>query len=234
MVNCHNILIPKRSPSFPVSKKSVLFTSLRKKCSAEGAVATTTPTLQNVQESLSSLIKNTNRGIFGTQLETKKEILELVQQLEDNNPLKQPAKDLHKLNGKWILLWSTIAIQGAKRTKLGLREFVQIGQMAQIIDNERSLATNEVEFNLAGMAAFSGCFTIVAEYKVVSDQRVEIKFVESTLEPSTLQEIFEQNYDLLLSIFNPEGWLDITYVDDYWRIGRDDKQNVFILTRAPN
>jgi hypothetical protein len=26
-----------------------------------------------------------------------------------------------------------------------------------------------------------------------------------------LMNIFQQNYDMLLAIFNPEGWLEITY-----------------------
>lgn len=51
--------------------------------------------------------------------------------------------------------------------------------------------------------------------------------------PDQLQRLFEKNYDLLLSIFNPQGWLDITYVDASHRVGRDDKGNVFYLVRAP-
>lgn len=50
-------------------------------------------------------------------------------------------------------------------------------------------------------------------------------------EPSQLQDLFEQHYDMLLSIFNPAGWLDITYLDDRLRVGRDDKSNVFLLER---
>ncbi len=55
--------------------------------------------------------------------------------------------------------------------------------------------------------------------------------------PAQLQKIFEANLDLLLSIFNPEGHLDITYLDAQpaapgaWRVGRDDKGNVFLLQR---
>uniref|UniRef100_A0A0A9DG32 Plastid lipid-associated protein/fibrillin conserved domain-containing protein n=1 Tax=Arundo donax TaxID=35708 RepID=A0A0A9DG32_ARUDO len=47
-----------------------------------------------------------------------------------------------------------------------------------------------------------------------------------------LMNIFQKNYDLLLAIFNPEGWLEITYVDESLRIGRDDKENIFVLERA--
>ena len=50
-------------------------------------------------------------------------------------------------------------------------------------------------------------------------------------EPKQLQALFEQNFDLLLSIFNPEGFLDITFLDALHRIGRDDKGNVFLLER---
>lgn len=73
--------------------------------------------------------------------------------------------------------------------------------------------------------------------------------------------MFRKNYDLLLGIFNPDGWLEISYpfyfllvenlilkrqilcflnslihyhryVDDTMRIGRDDKGNIFILERS--
>lgn len=50
--------------------------------------------------------------------------------------------------------------------------------------------------------------------------------------PKQLQQIFEQNFDLLLSIFNPDGWLDLTYVDEELRVGRDDKGNIFVLERC--
>lgn len=50
--------------------------------------------------------------------------------------------------------------------------------------------------------------------------------------PDQLRQLFEKNYELLLSIFNPEGWLDITYVDSELRVGRDDKGNLFVLERT--
>ena len=36
---------------------------------------------------------------------------------------------------------------------------------------------------------------------------------------------------LLLAIFNPEGWLDTTFVGGGLRVGRDDKGHVFVLER---
>ena len=65
-------------------------------------------------------------------------------------------------------------------------------------------------------------------------QRVDIHFESSRLVPEQLLSLFQKNYDLLLSIFNPEGWLEITYVDDMLRVGRpgrDYKGNVFLVER---
>lgn len=49
--------------------------------------------------------------------------------------------------------------------------------------------------------------------------------------PAKLQSLFDANFDLLLSIFNPEGHLDITYCDQDLRVGRDDKGHIFVLER---
>lgn len=61
---------------------------------------------------------------------------------------------------------------------------------------------------------------------------MDITFKEASLVPSELQKLFEANYDLLLSVFNPQGWLDITFLDDTHRVGRDDKGNIFYLERV--
>ena len=49
--------------------------------------------------------------------------------------------------------------------------------------------------------------------------------------PEKLQKVVVNNFDLLLSVFNPEGFLDITYCDEDMRCGRDDKGNMFVLQR---
>ena len=94
------------------------------------------------------------------------------------------------------------------------------------------LQVNTVEFSVSGLGMLRGSLTIKAAYTRASPTRVDIDFLESTLEPQQLNKIFEANYDMLLSIFNPQGHLDVTYVDDTHRIGRDDKGNVFFLERV--
>lgn len=135
--------------------------------------------------------------------------------------------------GDWKVLYTTVEILGSKRTRLGLREFVKLGDFLQRIDLADKTAVNQIKFSVAGFGKFAGELSIEASYEVAGPSRVTVTFVKSTLVPDALQKLFEQNYDLLLSIFNPSGWLDITYVDDELRIGRDDKGNVFILERAP-
>lgn len=38
------------------------------------------------------------------------------------------------MDGCWKLIYSTISILGKKRTKLGLRDFISLGDFLQIID----------------------------------------------------------------------------------------------------
>jgi hypothetical protein len=38
------------------------------------------------------------------------------------------------VEGEWKLLYSTISILGSKRTKLGLRDFIMLGDFIQVID----------------------------------------------------------------------------------------------------
>ena len=90
---------------------------------------------------------------------------------------------------------------------------------------------NIVEFDILLFRKFKGSLTIEAKYEAVSPCRVSLTLEKAMLIPQQFQQLFEKNYDLLLSIFNPEGWLDITYVDTQHRIGRDDKGNVFVLER---
>ena len=90
---------------------------------------------------------------------------------------------------------------------------------------------NVVGFDILLFGRFKGSLTIEAKYQAVSPCRVAITLEKAMLVPQQFQQLFDKNYNLLLSIFNPEGWLDITYVDAQHRIGRDDKGNVFVLER---
>ncbi|KAK8644513.1 hypothetical protein V6N13_123818 [Hibiscus sabdariffa] len=171
-------------------------------------------TLSHLKTQLLQQLEGTNRGIFGVASSKKSDIEALVKLLESQNPTPDPTLNLEKVGGCWKLVYSSITILGSKRTKLGLRDFITLGEFYQTIDIQKHL------------------LTIEASFKIASKSRVEISYDNSTITPDQLMNVFRKNYDILLGIFNPEGWLEITYVDDTMRIGRDDKGNLFILERS--
>ncbi|GAX79758.1 hypothetical protein CEUSTIGMA_g7199.t1 [Chlamydomonas eustigma] len=185
----------------------------------------------DIKSELSEVLVGLDRGIFGVNAAKKEKIVALVTELESLNPDTKPLDDLSKVQGNWKLLYSTITITGSKRTKLGLREFISLGNFTQTIVPAESLAANKVDFSVSGLGFIKGSLTINAAYRVESPKRVLIDFQNASLVPGELQKLFEANYELLLSIFNPQGWLEITYLDESHRIGRDDKGNIFYLQR---
>ncbi|XP_052204247.1 fibrillin-5, chloroplastic [Diospyros lotus] len=188
-----------------------------------------TPT--QIKAHLYQQLQGINRGIFGVPIAKKSEIEASVRLLESTNPTPEPTRFLEKVGGCWKLIYSTITILGPKRTKLGLRDFISLGDFFQTIDVTEGKAVNVVLFNVRGLNIFNGQLEIEASFKIASKSRVNIKYEKSTITPDQLMNVFRKNYQILLGIFNPEGWLEITYVDDTLRIGRDDKGNFFILER---
>ncbi|KAK4788285.1 hypothetical protein SAY86_019604 [Trapa natans] len=198
----------------------------------EVTTAGETEPVEQVKKHLYQAVSGVNRGIFGVTSDKKSEIEGFVKLLESQNPTPDPTTSLDKVDGCWKLLFSTITILGAKRTKLGLRDFISLGDFFQSIDVAKGKAANVIRFNVRGLNMLNGQLTIQASFKIVSKSRVNISYDNSTITPDQLMNLFRKNYDILLSIFNPEGWLDITYVDESLRIGRDDKGNIFILERS--
>ena len=185
-----------------------------------------------MREQLIRQLEDLNRGVFGVQSAKQKSIHDSIASLEAANPTPEPTRAAEQLDGRWRLLYSTIRILGSKRSKLGLREFVQIGDMFQEIDMSSKTAVNTVEFNVSGFTMMKGCLTIKADFEAQSASRVDVKFSSATLKPDQLEKLFQQNYDLLLDIFNPEGWLEITYLDEQLRVGRDDDGHIFVLEKC--
>lgn len=71
--------------------------------------------------------------------------------------------------------------QGRKRSKLGLRDFIALGDFTQSIDTERQLAVNTVGFCVAGLGMLRGALAIEASYRAVSPTRVDISFESASL-----------------------------------------------------
>nr|GEY37899.1 probable plastid-lipid-associated protein 7, chloroplastic [Tanacetum cinerariifolium] len=220
----------------PVSTNHIIHTNLRSnfciRVAEHSSSETVTTTITQLKTEINNTLQGMNRGIFGIPSEKKTEIEEMVKVLESLNPNPYPTIDLDKLGGCWKLIYSTITILGSKRTKLGLRDFITLGDFLQLIDVAKGKAVNMIMFNARGLNLFSGKLIIEASFKISSKSRVDIRYNTSTIVPDQLMNLFRKNYDILLGIFNPDGWLEITYVDETLRIGRDDKGNIFILERS--
>ncbi|WJZ86393.1 hypothetical protein VitviT2T_005852 [Vitis vinifera] len=225
------IRVAEQSPGLVGDDQDIVVKEEEEEDEQEGA-SSDDRTIANVKADLYQAVQGINRGVFGVPSAKKSEIEALVKLLESQNPTPEPTLNLDKVNGWWKLVYSTITILGSKRTKLGLRNFITLGDFLQIIDVEEAKAVNVIKFNARGFNFLNGELKIEASFKIASKSRVDIKYDSSTITPDKLMNVFKQNYDLLLGIFNPEGWLEITYLDDSMRIGRDDKGNLFILERS--
>ncbi|XP_023636630.1 probable plastid-lipid-associated protein 7, chloroplastic isoform X2 [Capsella rubella] len=167
-------------------------------------------TVSQIKEELYEALKGINRGIFGVKSDKKTEIEGLVKLLECWNPTPEPTGELDKIGGCWRLIYSTITVLGSKRTKLGLRDFVSLGDLLQQIDIAQGKTVHVLKFDVRGLNLLDGEFRIVASFKISSKSTVEITYESSTIKPEQLMNIFRKNMDLLLGIFNPEGLFEIS------------------------
>ncbi|XP_019177528.1 PREDICTED: probable plastid-lipid-associated protein 7, chloroplastic isoform X2 [Ipomoea nil] len=168
-------------------------------------------TVSQIKDDLFDAFRGMNRGIFGVPSEKKNRIEQLVMLLESQNPTPEPTLCLDKVAGSWKLVYSTITILGPRRTKLGLRDLISLGDFFQNIDVAEGKAVNVIEFSARGLNFLSGQLRIEASFNIASNSRVDISYNSSTITPDKLMNVFRKNYDLLLGIFNPDGWLEITF-----------------------
>ncbi|GAX35476.1 PAP fibrillin [Nodularia sp. NIES-3585] len=169
------------------------------------------------------------------------EIAQLTTELENSNPHPQPLLNaISLLNGAWKLLYSTAReIRSLDSLPLGL----QLGEVYQVID-----VTNTLFFNLAfvkhPLGIVSGYVKVTASFAPATDnlsplpnQRINVNFDKRYL---SIQKIFgfdtpQLNPFKVVPANNPQGrvpTLDITYLDESFRIGRGGDGSLFILSKA--
>uniref|UniRef100_A0A453BYX7 Plastid lipid-associated protein/fibrillin conserved domain-containing protein n=3 Tax=Aegilops tauschii subsp. strangulata TaxID=200361 RepID=A0A453BYX7_AEGTS len=104
-------------------------------------------TLGDAKAALYHALEGVDRGIFGITSAKRSEIHALVELLESRNPTPDPTHKLQdKVDGCWRLIYSTISILGKRRTKLGLRDFISLGDFFQIIDVKEVSQTLPIKF----------------------------------------------------------------------------------------
>jgi hypothetical protein len=195
----------------------------------------------SLKTELLEIIEGKNRGLLATETDNVR-ILTAVEKLEDHNPNLDPLNNLSLVNGDWRLLYTT------SRSILGLNNIplLQLGEIYQCIRTETNKIYNLAEIN--GLPFLEGLVSVAANIEIVSAKRVNVKFERSIIglrkilgyvsPEDFINKIEAGKYflplDINLGIFNnknPQGWLEITYLDENLRIGRGNEGNVFILER---
>ncbi|CAN1169467.1 Fibrillin protein 5 homolog [Linum perenne] len=125
------------------------------------------------------------------------------------------------------------ALQGINRGVFGTTSSKksEIQELVELLESQnptpdptlslhKSKAVNVMKFNVRGLNLLNGQLTIVASFKIASNSRVGITYMDSRITPEQLMNVFQKNYQLLLSIFNPEGWLELTYplINLFWLV----------------
>ncbi|XWS44778.1 hypothetical protein CRYUN_Cryun15aG0077700 [Craigia yunnanensis] len=132
------------SATYPMNKRNRFMPTFTTKVAEQNAglvgeedVHEDFETLSQLKTKLFQEVNGINRGIFGVPSSKKSDIETLVKLLESQNPTPDPTLNLEKVGGRWKLVYSTITILGSKRTKLGLRDFITLGDFFQTIDVQK-------------------------------------------------------------------------------------------------
>ncbi len=184
-------------------------------------------------------IAGKNRGLLATETD-KLAILAAIAQLEDRNPTPRPVEATELLDGNWRLLYTTSdELLGIDRLPL-----LKLGQIYQYIRAKEAKIYNIAE--IYGLPYLEGIVSVVARFEPSSQQRVEVKFERFIIGlqrligyrfPSDYIQEIETGKKFLAVDFNIEtrdqqGWLELTYLDEDLRIGRGNKDSVFVLSKV--
>ncbi|KAK9715024.1 hypothetical protein RND81_06G137400 [Saponaria officinalis] len=143
---------------------------------AEEKTVVTTEEVEALKRQLVGSFYGTDRGLKASS-ETRAEIVELITQLEANNPTPVPTEALSLLNGKWILAYTSFSGLFPLLSR-GTQSLVKVEEISQTIDSENFTVQNSVQFS--GPLATTSVSTN-AKFEVRSPKRVQIKFEEGII-----------------------------------------------------
>ena len=188
---------------------------------------------------LIEILTGKNRGLLASKND-RQEILGAIAQLEDYNPNLRPLDAKELLNGNWRLLYTS----SQELLRIDNFPFLKLGDIYQCIRVEDTAIYNIAE--VYGLPFLEGIVSVVAQFEVVSEKRVNVKFNRSIFglqsligyqSPNNLIAEIESGKKFTAVDFDiqnreQKGWLDITYLDEDLRIGRGNKGSLFVLIKV--
>ena len=168
--------------------------------------------------------------------EARAEVLRAVEKAEALNPTPRGAES-PLVEGWWALVYQAPAderdVGRAAATTEGpflgrLRPLLQAlarpGAQRQLLDPVGGRVSNKAEFSLL-RGRVQGFLDLRGTCTRSSPSRFDVEFTEAVLRVGVGQAT------LPLGWVRPQGWVEVTYLDEDFRIGRGDKGSVFIAKR---
>ena len=199
--------------------------------------------LMETKAALQTAIANKKRGFLIGETE-QKAILAAIEQLEKLNPIPQPFKATELLDGDWRLLYTT----SQELSRISQLPFLQSGSIYQCVRTAEAKVYNIAE--ISGVPWLEGLISVAAQFELVSEQRVNVKFERAVVGLQRLmgyesaadwiqklqtceQFSWLQALDFPINSGERRGWIEITYLDQDMRITRGNQGSVFVLTKQP-
>lgn len=187
-------------------------------------------------------VAGTNRGINSSPGD-RSTIQAAAATLEGRNPTSAPLEATDRLNGDWLLLYTT----SRELLNIDRLPLASLGPIYQCI----RLAENRI-YNIAevdGPPLLSGLVAVAATLEPVSDRRVNVGFERGVVglrqalgyrSPAHFIETMQttpkfsllQGIDFSINRDRQSGWLEVTYLDDDLRIGRGNQGSLFVLQKV--
>ena len=191
------------------------------------------------KSTLIEAVAETNRGLL-TNFSQQQAILAAIANLEDFNPNPRPLAASNLLEGNWRLLYTT----SKALLNIDRLPFCKLGQIYQCIRVESNSVYNIAE--IYGIPSLEGLVSVAAKFEPVSQRRVQVKFQRSIIglqrligykSPENFIQQIESGqkftaFDFPIQSEQQQGWLDITYIDDDFRISRGNEGSVFVLNKT--
>jgi hypothetical protein len=194
---------------------SLLSTSARRAITLpdlSGIFISATERRSNLKRLILDLANECKRGLTASD-EQKDEMEKLFVRLEALNPTRNPLTSKKpSVNGDWDLMYTT------SDSILGKGGAPRVGPIIQNIDTTTLSAKNSeiVRYGFINVQR-----SVTAVLSPVNGKFTEVKFKRFMLGPI--------GFDAPKDKF--KGALDITYLDEEFRLTRGDKGNIFVLTR---